>query len=68
VSSRTTNATNDIGCEVALLGTVILAVSNIATVLANLVFVITKGAIKSGEFTELVALVIVLTFGSRRRL
>jgi hypothetical protein len=65
VSSIATDTTNDVRSEVTLLGAVILAVSNLTTVLASLVLVVTKGTVKSGKLTELVALELVLAFRDR---
>jgi hypothetical protein len=55
-------AANDVGSEVALLGTVILAVTDTTAVLAYLVFVVAKRTVQRSKFAKLVALVIVLTF------
>jgi hypothetical protein len=63
VTSIATNATNDVCGEVALFGAVVLAVTNLTTVLTCLVLVITKGTVESCELTELVALELVLAFG-----
>jgi hypothetical protein len=67
VTSVAANATDDIGGEVALLGAVILAMSDLATVLTCLVFVITQCSVECGKFTKLVSLQFVLAFrnGSR---
>jgi hypothetical protein len=63
-----TNTTNDVGSEVTLLRAVILAVSDLTTVLASLVLIVTESTVKGSELTELVALQFVLAFrdgGSR---
>lgn len=44
------DATNNIGRVVPLLGTIVLAVSNPTTILANLVLIIAQRPIQSGEF------------------
>ena len=60
-----TNATDDICSEVACLGAIILTVTNLATVLASLVLIVTQRAVQSGEFAELIALELVLAFRDR---
>ena len=60
-----TNATDDICSEVACLGAIILTVTNLATVLASLVLIVTQRAVQGGEFAELVALELVLAFRDR---
>ncbi len=64
----TTDATDDAGSVVLLLRAVVLAVTDLATVLASLVFVVSKGTVECGEFSELVTLEFVLTFRNRRSL
>ena len=64
MASVATDTTDDVGSEVALLGAVILAMANLATVLASLVLIITKGTVKSGEFSQLITLKLVLAFGN----
>jgi hypothetical protein len=64
MTSTTANATDDVSSEITLFGAVIFSVSNATTVLANLIFVVSKCSVQSSEFAELIALVIVLTFGS----
>jgi len=51
VSGITTDATDDISSEVALLRAVEFAVPNLAAVLAGLIFIITKRAVESGQLT-----------------
>lgn len=63
-----TNAADDVCREVLLLGAVILTMTNLATILTCLVFVITKGSVKSGQFTQLVALQLILALRYRSRL
>ena len=66
MTSTTTNTTDDVSSEVALLGAIVFPVTKTTAILADLIFVIAKGTIQSGKLAELVALVIVLTFGGRR--
>lgn len=68
MTSIATDTANDVGGEVALLGTVVLAVTNLPTVLASLVLIVTKGTVESGEFSQLVALELILAFGDGRSL
>lgn len=68
MTGATTDTADNVRCEITLLGTVVLAVTNAAAVLANLVLVIAKRTVKRGEFTELIALVVILPFGSRSSL
>jgi hypothetical protein len=51
VTSIATDTTNDISGEVTLLGTVVFAMTNLTTVLASLVLVVSEGTVESGEFT-----------------
>jgi hypothetical protein len=62
MSSLTTDTADDTSSEVLLLGTVVLAMTDLTTVLAGLVLVVSKGTVKSGKLTELVALEFVLAF------
>ena len=65
VAGLTTDAANDTGCEILLLWAVVLAMTDFTAVLAGLVLVVTKGTVESGEFSELVALELVLAFRDR---
>jgi hypothetical protein len=65
MSSLATNTTDDVARDVHPLWTVVLAMTNLAAVLACLVLVISKSSVKGGELTELVALEFVLAFGDR---
>lgn len=58
-----TDATDDVGGEVALLWAVVLAVTDLATVLTSLVFVVAQRTVERSKFAKLVALELVLTFG-----
>ena len=64
VSSISTDTTDDICREVLLLGTVIFPVSNLTTVLAGLVFVVTKCTVERGKLSKLVAFQFILAFGN----
>jgi hypothetical protein len=64
VSSVATNATDNVGSEVTLLGAVVLAMSNLSTVLASLVLIVAKSTVESSQLTKLVALELVLAFGN----
>jgi hypothetical protein len=68
VPSISTDTADDIGREVSLLGTVIFSVSNLTTVLAGLVFVVSKSTVEGGKLTKLIAFQLVLAFGYRRGL
>ena len=59
----TADAADDVGCVVLFLRAVILAMADLATVLAGLVLIVTQRSVERSEFTELVALELVLTFG-----
>ena len=63
MTSTSADATNDVCREVTLFWTIILAMTNTSTILANLILVITEGSVKSSELTQLVSLVIVLALG-----
>lgn len=60
-----TNTTDDVGSEVTLLRAIVLSVSNLSTVLACLVLVISKGTVESSKFTKLVAFQLVLALWNR---
>jgi hypothetical protein len=64
VTSATTNTTDDVSSEVTLFRAVVFAVTDSTAVLANLVFIVSECSIQSSKFAELIAFVIVLTFGS----
>lgn len=59
-----TDTTDDIRREVALFRAVKLSVTDLAAVLASLIFIVTEGTVKSGKLTELVALEFVLSLGN----
>lgn len=58
-----TSAADNAGGEVAGLGAVVLTVTNLAAVLASLVFVIAEGAVEGCKLAKLVALELILSFG-----
>ena len=68
MTGATANTTDDVRCEVTLLRTVVLPVTDTTTVLADLVFVVSKSTVEGGKFTELVPFVIVLSLRGRGRL
>lgn len=63
VAGVATDAADDAGGVVLALGTVVLAVTDLAAVLAGLVLVVAEGTVEGGELTKLVSLELVLTFG-----
>jgi len=65
VSSIATDTADDVGGEVALVGAVVLTMSDFTTVLTGLVFVVTKGTVEGGKLAKLIALEFVLTFRNR---
>lgn len=62
VSGVAAHATDYVRGEVTLLWTVVLAVTDLAAILAGLILVVTEGTVESSEFTELVALKLILSF------
>jgi hypothetical protein len=62
VSGAPTDTTDDVSSKVALLRALILPVTDVATILTHLVLIISKSSVESGEFTELIAFVVVLAF------
>lgn len=65
MTSVSTDTTDDVGGEVLLLGAVVLAVADLATVLTSLILVITKGTVQGSKLTKLVTLQLVLAFRNR---
>lgn len=63
MSSLATDTTNDAGSVVLFLRAVVLAMSDLAAVLAGLVLIVSEGTVERGKLTELVALQLVLAFG-----
>lgn len=68
MTSISTDSADDVGREVALLGTIVFSVTDLTAVLASLVLVITKSTVKRCELTQLLALELVLPFWDGRRL
>jgi hypothetical protein len=62
VSCVAANTTDDAGGVVLTLGTVVLAVANLATVLAGLVLIISESTVEGGQFSQLIALQLILAF------
>lgn len=58
-----TQTTYDVCAVYTLLGTFPTTMALVATVLTELVLVVTEGTVQHGEFTELATLVVILTFG-----
>lgn len=63
VSCTTTDPTDDVRGEVALLWTIVFAMTDSATILADLVLVVTECTIERSKFAQLITLVVVLAFG-----
>jgi hypothetical protein len=68
VACVTTDTADDASSVVLSLRAVVLAVANLATVLASLVLVISEGTVECGEFSQLVALELILAFRDRSSL
>ncbi len=61
--TRTTACTTEnVSREILLFRAFVFAVTDFTTILAKLVFVVTKSTVQRSEFSKLIALVIVLTF------
>lgn len=63
MTSLSTNAADDASSVILLLRAVVLSMADLTTVLAGLILIVSECTIQGGEFTELVALELVLTFG-----
>jgi hypothetical protein len=48
MSGAPTDSADDVSCEISLLRAIILAMSDVAAVLTNLVLIITKSSVQSG--------------------
>jgi hypothetical protein len=68
MTSITADATDDVCCKVALLGTIVLAMAYLTAVLASLIFIITERSVESSELTKLVSLELILAFRNRSSL
>lgn len=62
VACVSADTANDVGSEVALLWAVVFPVTDLTTVLAGLVLVITESTVKSSKLAQLVTLQLVLSF------
>lgn len=60
MSSAATHTANDVSSEVTLLRAVVFAMADATTVLADLVFVVTKRTVECCQLAELVPLVVIL--------
>lgn len=60
-----TQSTNNVGTVHSLLGTFPLSVTLFSTVLTQLVLIVSQSTVERGQFSQLISLVIVLTFGRR---
>lgn len=65
VAGVTTDAADDAGSVVLALGAIVLAMTNLATVLAGLVLVVSQGTVEGGKFSQLVTLELVLSLRNR---
>lgn len=61
MTGRAADTTDDVGCEVALLRTIVLAVTDPTAVLADLVLVVAQSSVQRGQLAKLVTLVVILT-------
>lgn len=59
----TTNATDDVGGEVALFGAVKFSVTYLTAILASLVLIIAESPVERCKLTKLVTLELILAFG-----
>lgn len=64
VAGIATHTANDAGSEILLLRAVVLAVSDLAAILAGLVLIVTEGSVQSSQLTKLVTLQFVLALGN----
>lgn len=64
VAGIATHAANDTSGEVLLLRAVVLAVADLAAILAGLVLIVTEGSVQSSQLTKLVTLQFVLALGN----
>jgi hypothetical protein len=62
MSSISTDSADNVRSEVTLLGTIVLSVTNLTTVLAGLILVVAKSTVKSSKLTQLIALELILSF------
>lgn len=62
VACVTTDTADDVGGEIALFWAIVFSVTNLTTILASLILIVTKSTVECCEFTKLVALELVLAF------
>ena len=60
-----TDATDNVGCEVALFWTIVLSVTNLTAVLASLILIVSESTVECCKLTKLIALELVLAFRNR---
>jgi hypothetical protein len=65
VACISTDATDDVCCEIALFWTIVLSVTDLTTVLASLILVVSKSTIECCKLTKLIALELILAFRDR---
>lgn len=63
MASIPTNATDDIGSVVTLLGAVVFPMPDFSTILAGLVLIVPERTVERSKLTKLVSLEFVLAFG-----
>ena len=68
MSCAATNSADDVSSEITLLWAIVFAVANATTILTNLILVVAKCTVESGQLPELVAFVVILTLRSRSSL
>lgn len=68
MTRRTADTTDDPSRKVTLLRTVVLAMPALSAILADLVLVVPKGTVQSGELAELITFVVIFAFGCGRGL
>jgi hypothetical protein len=68
MASVTADTADDAGRVVLLLRAVVLAVSDLAAVLARLVLIVAERSVQGSKFTQLITLQLVLALGNRRSL
>jgi len=68
VACVTTDTADDVGGEVALFWAIVFSVTNLSTILACLVLIVTKSTVECCKLTKLIALELVLAFRNRSSL
>lgn len=59
-----TVSAENVSCKILLFRAIVLAVTYTTAVLTNLVLIVSKSAVQGSKFAKLVALMVVLPFGS----